>query len=265
MPAWNSKEAIPLIEEYFVNSITSVPTMIAQLVEEKELLAVHDLHSVKHIVMASAPVSQHLYFSIKETFPEAHITIAYGSTEAGPGLFGRHPNLPTPPMSVGYPIAGIDYRLVDNILEVRSPSMLLKYTNTDSRLTDDGYFITNDIFRVDEDGFYYFIGRADDMFVSGGNNIYPRQVETVLEECPYVSVAAVVGVDDHIKGTKPYAFVVLSIDTTEDTIKQYAFDNLAPSACPRKIWTLDSMPLNSIGKIDKAKLKEQAIKLLYNV
>jgi acyl-coenzyme A synthetase/AMP-(fatty) acid ligase len=181
----------------------------------------------------------------------------YGITEVSPGMFGKHPTLPTPDMSVGYPTPGIDYRIVDGILQVRSPAMFLKYNNvTLNNVTEDGYFITNDLFEVDKDGFYFFLGRADDMFVCGGNNVYPRQIENVLEEHPFVQSAAVIGIEDDDKGMKPYAFVVSNL--AEDALKEYVLKFLPPSHCPRKIWTMDTMPLNSVNKIDKALLKEKA-------
>lgn len=247
-----------------VNSVTSVPTMLTLLLQFPSLIEKLDLKCVTHIGMASAPVSKHLFESLRTTFPKALINNAYGITEVSPGLFGRHPTLPTPPMSVGYPIPGIDYRIVDGILQVKSPSMFLKYSNIETtNITEDGYFITNDLFRVDENGFYFFIGRADDMFVSGGNNIYPRQIETVLEDHPLVKSAAVIGLEDEIKGMKPYAFVIS--DATEEDLKRFVLNTLPPSHCPRNIWNINSMPLNGVNKVDKLELKEQARRLLNDI
>ena len=254
MSRFEAKEAVQLIQQHRINYISSVPTMIALLLQED----VKELTTIKHIAMASAPVSETLYKSIKETFPGVSVSIAYGSTEAGPGLFGRHPSLPTPELSVGYPAPGIDYRLVNDVLEIKSPSMMLNYSNGNSRFTPDGYFITNDIFRIDIDGFYYFVGRADDMFVSGGNNVYPRKVETVLESHPSVLESAVIPLEDSIKGVKPYAFVTVRSEVTEDEIKEHALQTLSYNECPRKIWFLKTMPLTGVNKIDKHKLIEQA-------
>ncbi|MEY4747750.1 MAG: hypothetical protein RLZZ416_799 [Candidatus Parcubacteria bacterium] len=246
------------IRYHRVNSITSVPTMLTMLLREKELLRTLNLDCVTHVKMASAPVSKNLFNALKTVFPKARIQNTYGVTEVSPGMFGRHPSLPTPDLSVGYPVSGIDYRIVDGILQVRSPSMFLKYSNVDrNNVTEDGYFITNDRFRVDEDGFYFFLGRADNMFVSGGNNVYPEQIESILEKHPLVESAIVVGLEDEIKGIKPYAFVLSS--SNESDLKQYVLDFLPPSHCPRRIWVLDSMPLNAVNKIDRALLKEKAL------
>lgn len=248
------------ISYHRVNSVTSVPTMLAMMLQEKELISKLDLKCITHISMASAPVSKNLLETLKSTFPKVIINNAYGVTEVSPGMFGRHPTMPTPLMSVGYPIPGIEYRLVDGILQVKSPSMLLNYNNLKSNnITEDGFFITNDLFKVDENGFYFFLGRADDMFVSGGNNIYPRQIETVLEDHPLVKSAAVIGLEDELKGMKPYAFVIST--AKEDDLKKFVLEKLPPSHCPRNIWSIISMPLTSVNKIDKANLKEQARKL----
>ncbi len=264
MPRFEPMAFLLAIEKFEINYVTAIPTMMALALEEKYLLEKVDLSSVRYIMLASAPVSPALWYKIKGLFPKAHLVNAYGSTEAGPGLFQAHPTLTTPDLSVGYPTPGIEYRLVDSILQVRSPSMMLGYNKTNNEnLTEDGFFITNDIFRVDENGFYYFISRADDMFVSGGNNVYPGQIEMVIETHSGVISSAVIGIDDDLKGVKPYAFVVLKNKSIlESELKEHILKILPPSHCPRKIWILENMPMNGVGKIDKKKLKEDALALL---
>ncbi len=255
---FNSRKFLEKISEHKVNSVTAVPTMMSLVLQETDLITTLDLSSVRHIGMASSPISKSLWQNLKSTFPNALLTNGYGITEVSPGMFGPHPKLPTPEMSVGYPTPGIDYRIVDGILQVRSPSMFLKYNNVELKnRTEDGYFITNDLFKVDENGFYYFLGRADDMFVSGGNNIFPRQIESVLEEHPLVKNAAVIGIEDDIKGMKPYAFIQGGVDET--SIIEYIKTKLPPSHYPRKIWNIDVIPLTSVNKIDKQKLREIAV------
>lgn len=267
MPSFDAQQAISLIGTHRINTINCVPSMMAMILAETETLDQYDIGCVKRINTSSAPVSPALYNKIKQSIPGVVVNINYGTTEGGPGLFGPHPSQATPPGSVGYPVAGIDYRIVDGILQIRSPSMMLGYNNVENNsVTEDGYYITNDLFRVDENGFYYFISRADDMFVSGGNNIYPSQVESVLNTHNDVFDSAVVGVEDELKGTKPYAFVVLrSKLTTEEDLKDYVLAQLPPSHCPRTIWFIDQLPVTSINKVDRKKLLEQARTLLYTV
>ena len=170
--------------------------------------------------MGSAPVSQSLMQAIHRALPKAAVTNAYGTTEAGPVVFGPHPKgLQQPEMSVGYPHPQVQLRLVDGdnrdaeqgVLEMKCPAVMNGYHNRPDvppPITADGYYITGDVFRRDENGFHYFVGRTDDMFVSGGENIYPADVERMLERHPGVAQAAVVPVDDDIKGQKPVAFVI---------------------------------------------------------
>src|SRR5262249_49787808 len=139
--------------------------------------------------------------------------------EAGPVVFGPHPKgLPQPENSVGYRHPKVHLRLVSGknrkatqgVLEMKCPALMNGYHNRpDTKpFTRDGYYITGDVLRRDRHGFYYFVGRTDDMFVSGGENIYPTDVERMLETHPDVATAVVIPVDDDIKGTKPVAFVI---------------------------------------------------------
>src|SRR5690606_32160526 len=127
------------------------------------------------------------------------------------------------------------------ILALRSPGLMQGYHQRPDLplpFTADGHYITGDVFRRDAEGFYYFVGRRDDMFVSGGENIYPGEVEKMLEQHPAIQQAAVVPVDDDIKGTKPVAFVVLRAGEHADAeqIKQYALAHAPAYQHPRQIW-----------------------------
>jgi acyl-CoA synthetase (AMP-forming)/AMP-acid ligase II len=126
--------------------------------------------------------------------------------------------------------------------------------------TSDGFYITGDVFRRDDNGFHYFVGRTDDMFVSGGENIYPTDVERMLEKHPDVGQAVVVPVDDDIKGTKPVAFVIAkpSAHPSEDAIKKYALANAPAYQHPRFVWFVDELPLASTNKVDRGALRKLA-------
>ena len=123
-------------------------------------------------------------------------------------------------------------------------------------ITADGFYVTGDVFRRDADGFHYFVGRSDDMFVSGGENIYPGDVERMLERHPDVAQACVVPIDDEIKGQKPVAFIVAKPGRapSEDAIKTFALANAPAYQHPRFVWFLDRLPLASTNKIDRAAL-----------
>jgi acyl-CoA synthetase (AMP-forming)/AMP-acid ligase II len=259
LPYFDAKLFAKAIEQHKVSMVTAVPPMLAMLLQDEELVANTDFSSVKFIALASAPTSPQLYKKIKNAFPGAVIIIRYGLTEVGPALFGPHPEKPTPEMSVGYPQSGIEYKLVDGVLHIKSPSMLSNYyKKTENFLTEDGFFNTKDKFTIDNNGFYFFAGRADDMFTCGGENIYPSEVEAIIESHPDVAEAAVIGVPDEIKGMKPCAFVVAKNLLTEDAVKKFVLDNAPAYQHPRRVWFIDKMPLTGTNKIDKKKLAEMA-------
>ena len=270
LPQFQAVAYIEAITRYRCTWLTAVPPMIAMMLREKEALAKADFSSVRTVRMGSAPVTDALAVQIRTLLPNARIINAYGTTEGGPVVFAGHPDgLPQPTGSVGYPHPGVEARLVGGetpdtgVLEMKSPAIMLGYHNrpdVKSPITADGFYNTGDVFSRDADGFYYFVGRADDMFVSGGENIFPGEVEKVLETHPDVVQACVVPVDDDIKGTKPVAFVVRrpGSQVSEDTLKQHVLANAPAYQHPRRIWFLDQMLLASTNKIDRATLKRRA-------
>jgi acyl-CoA synthetase (AMP-forming)/AMP-acid ligase II len=187
-------------------------------------------------------------------------------------VFGPHPKgLPQPELSVGYPHPQVQTRLVDGAnrdaahgeLEMKSPALMNGYHNRPdlpSPITADGFYRTGDVFRRDENGFHFFVGRTDDMFVSGGENIYPGDVERMLERNPDIAQACVVPIDDAIKGQKPVAFVVArdGVTLSEDDVKQYALAHAPAYQHPRFVWFLEKLPLSSTNKVDRTVLKRDA-------
>lgn len=257
VPNFDAGVVAKAITENRPTTITAVPTIISKIVNDPEVLAKNNFDSIKIIVAAGAPVTELLYKQVAQYFPNAKLINRYGVTEIGPGLFHDHPDgIDTPQGSVGYPLPGVEYKLINDVLHIKSPTMMLRYSNgVSAPLTDDGFYITNDIFRIDEQGFYYYIARADDMFTNGGNNVYPRQIEIVLESHPAIKECVVVGIDDEIKGAKPYAMVSKNKDVTEQELKDHALNLLPATHCPKRIWIFDQIPLNTVNKIDRKSIK----------
>jgi long-chain acyl-CoA synthetase len=272
LPQFTAPSYLRAIEDYRCTWLTAVPPMIAMMLNEKERLAATDLSSVEFLRMGSAPVSHSLMEAIHHALPKTSVTNAYGTTEAGPVVFGPHPKgLPQPEMSVGYPHPKVDLRLIGDdgkpadqgVLEMKSPAIMNGYHNrgdVPSPITKDGFYVTGDVFRRDRDGFYFFVGRADDMFVSGGENIFPGEVEKMLETHPDVIQACVVPVDDEIKGTKPVAFVVKreGSNLDEARLKAFALENAPAYQHPRSIWFMEALPLASTNKLDRKILHKMA-------
>lgn len=270
LPQFRAVPYIEAIASHGCTFLTAVPPMIAMMLREKAALAEADLSGVRLLRMGSAPVTDSLAQQIRQLLPNATIINAYGTTEGGPIVFSGHPDgRPVPMGSVGYPHPQVSVRLVgpeapeSGELEMKSPAVMLGYHNRPdvrSPLTADGFYRTGDVFRRDADGFYYFLGRTDDMFVCGGENIFPGEVEAVLDRHPQVLQSCVVPVPDDIKGEKPVAFVVRrpGTDIGEEALKQYMLANAPAYQHPRRVWFLEQMPLATTNKIDRSALKRRA-------
>ncbi len=267
LPQFDAEHYIDAIGRYRCTVISGVPTMMAMVLARKEKLAATDVSSVRTVMMGSAPASPRLLDELKRRFANAELLVVYGVTEGGPVPLGPHPQgKPRPPGSIGVPYAGTEAKLAggahpdEGELAVRNPGVLLAYHNlpdeTAKRLKN-GWYHSGDICRRDADGFYYFVGRTDDMFVAGGENIFPLEVETLLERHPAVQQAAVLPFEHEMKGHVPYAFIVLRAGhaTNEDEIKAFALANGPAYQHPRRVFFLDRMPLAGTNKIDQPLLR----------
>jgi acyl-CoA synthetase (AMP-forming)/AMP-acid ligase II len=233
--------------------------------------------AVTRIFMGSSPYSRQLLERVKGLFPNATITNGYGTTEAGPAVYGPHPDgHPTPDCALGYPLAGTT-RLVDpaggivegpgeGVLQMRNPATMRGYRNLPEKThaaLRDGWYHSGDVVRRDELGFHWFVGREDDMFVSGGENIWPGEVEKMLEQHPAVSQAIVVPIPDETKQQLPVAFVVRRPGATLDveTVKRWAIANGPAYQHPRHVAFLEALPLAGTNKVDRNGLKHRAAEL----
>ena len=268
LPQFNVERYIDAIGRYHCTVISGVPTMMAMLLAHRERLAAIDVKSVRTVMMGSAPASRQLLDEVQRHFPNAEPLVVYGITEGGPVPLGPHPaGKPRPMGSIGAPYAGTDAKLVagrspdEGELVVKNPGVLLGYHNLPeetARHINDGWYSTGDICRRDADGFYYFVGRTDDMFVCGGENIFPIEVETLLERHPAVQQTVVLPFAHETKGQAPYAFVVLRAGhvATEDEIKAFALANGPAYQHPRRVFFLARMPLAGTNKIDQPLLRK---------
>ena len=258
------------IAEQRCSVITAVPTMLALVARETDALKSSDVSSVTQVLIGSAPYSQGLYDRIRAMFPTASITNSFGTTETGPVTFGPHPRgLPRPDMSLGYPSPFIELKLVggptpdEGVLFLKTAAMMKGYHHGPEKTAEklkDGWYDTGDIVRRDADAFYYYVGRADDMFICGGENIYPGEVEQMLGRHPAVQQVAVVPLADEIKSQVPVAFVVVrpGMEVSEAELKAYALEHGPAYAHPRAIAFVPELPLAGTNKIDRRALIERA-------
>lgn len=274
LPRFEARSYLEAAAAHGVTVLTGIPTMFALIAREKDLLARLDLSRVRMVTIGSAPLTDALLDQVKAIFPNAVVTNGYGTTEAGPCAFGPHPaGLPRPPLALGYPFPDIGWRLVDGpapnegALELRTPALMPGYLNLPDKTAErirDGWYATGDVMRHDADGFFYFVGRVDDMFVCGGENVFPGEVEKLLERCPGVAEASVVPVPDEIKGQIPVAFVVRSAGSlvTEEEIKAFALANGPAYAHPRAVLFVAAIPVASTHKVDRKRLIGEATELV---
>lgn len=248
---------ISSIEKYQITDISTPAPVMNMLLKHETLFERVNLSSIKFVTIGSSIVREATIKKLKSIFHNAYVKIYYGTSELGPNLFAEHPTLPTPDMSVGYAADGIEYRIVDGVLQIKTPSLFHGYANSKKNLTKDGFYNTNDYFTVDKSGFYYCHGRADDAFKSGGNMINPYEIEELLEQFPNIITAVVVPKEDDIKLFKPVCYISTKGKISIEQLKQFALDKLEAYKVPRE-FHISEIPLTNSGKIDRTKLKEMA-------
>ncbi len=271
MPRFHPGNAIKAVNQHKCTMVTGVPTMMYMMLAERDLIKSSDFSRVRTISMGSAPASDVLLGEISAVFKNANIQLNYGTTEGGPIMLGWfHPDGQSRPTgSVGYPIPGCEYRFEggpndrEGELVVRNPGVALGYYNLPEETEKsfkNGWNHSGDILRQDENGWFYFIGRVDDMFVCGGENIFPGEVESLLEKYASISQAVVLPFAHDTKGEVPYAFVVPENKAVlnEDDVKLYALENGPTYAHPRRVFILREIPLTGTNKTDRKALRALA-------
>jgi long-chain acyl-CoA synthetase len=269
MPKFDPRAFLELAARERCTILSGIPTMFAMMARETDLVNTLNFSSVQTVLIGSAPLTQALIDRVRAIFSNATLRNSYGTTESGPAMFGPHPDgLPRPPLALGYPYPSVEWKLVggdldEGVLHTRTPAVMRGYLNlphVNAERLNDGWYNTGDVVRYDADGFFHFVGRADDMFVCGGENIYPGEVEKLLERHPAVLQAAVVPADDDIKGAIPIAFIVKAqgADVTAEELKQFSLTNGPAYAHPRAIVFLDALPVGGTHKVDRAALKGPA-------
>lgn len=263
LPGFDVDSYVDALARYRITILTAVPTMFARIVKDPARLRGRDFSSLKRVMLGSAPMTLDLLERIRRAFPGTQITHGYGTTEAGPAVFGPHPDgIPAPGLALGYPLDPAQVRLIDGpnenegVLLMRNPAVLKGYHNLpekSAQVLRDGWYYSGDVMRRDEQGFFYFIGRADDMFVCAGENIYPVEVEKLLERHPDVSQACVVPLPDEERGHVPVAFVVRRAGSTldSDALKRHALDHGPAYQHPRRVRFVAELPWAGTNKVDR--------------
>jgi len=269
-PSFEPGRALALIGEKRVTTMMGVPATYLFLVQETGF-ADADLSSLRRAVVGGAPMPEPLL----ELWHERGVEIVqgYGLTEAAPNVLCLPPEDAARKRGfAGKPYPHVDVALRDpesgslvkgageGELVVRGPNVFAGYwRNPDATAAAfvDGWLLTGDIAARDEEGDYRIVGRLKDMVISGGENVYPAEIESVLHEHPVVAEAAVLGVPDERWGEACAAFVVLAAEASETELLAFCRERLAKFKVPREIRFVEELPRNAMGKIVKSELLER--------
>jgi fatty-acyl-CoA synthase len=243
--------------------------MLQRILELDEEDRQQDLSSLRVVASSGGPLSGELAAGWMDTFGD-NLYNLYGSTEVAWAAIGTPEDLRDAPGTSGKAPPGTSLKIFDQESKDEKPpneegeifvgnQMLFEgYTgDEDEDEMIDGHMTTGDLGYLDEEGRLFVQGRADDMIVSGGENVYPEEVEETLEKHDSVAEAAVIGVEDEKFGERLKAFVVKDGEVSEDDLKGYVKEQLANYKVPREIEFLDELPRKPQGKVDKQKLKER--------
>ena len=258
------------IEKHRCDSVALVPVMLQRIMElPEETRKKHDLSSVRAVCMSGSALPGDLALDFMNVHGDTIFNL-YGSTEVAWATIATPEDLRAAPGTAGRPPTGTILRLYDdNGAEVTTGEtgrifvgneMLFEgYTGGGSKDLIDGLMATGDVGRMDDGGRLFVEGRDDEMIVSGGENLFPAEVEDLLAKHPAVGEAAAIGVDDEQFGQRLKAFVVPASgsDPSEDELKGYVKENLARFKVPRQIEFLDELPRNATGKVLKRELRER--------
>jgi acyl-CoA synthetase (AMP-forming)/AMP-acid ligase II len=260
MPQFDTTSFAELVRRHGIRSTVLPPAAMTMLSDDA---AIEDLAPLKYVRSISAPLSPLQARRFKDRFGIAVLN-GYGQTEIGGEIVGWNAADTkefgeTKLGAVGRPHDGVSVRTGnDGELEVRTPALITGYadgSDLSDRLTDDGWFRTGDVGRVDDDGFVWIEGRVSDMINRGGMKVFPEEVAEVLRLSPAVADATVVGVPDDRLGEVPWAFVVASGDGVDlDALEAHCREHVAPYKVPARIEIVDHLPRNEIGKVLAAAL-----------
>ncbi|MBX3377400.1 MAG: AMP-binding protein [Phycisphaeraceae bacterium] len=262
---------IKLIREHKPTAFVAIPSMYNALMVVKGVQA-DDFDSVKYIVSGGEPLPDAVFQSFKEKFGKI-INEGYGLTETSPvthwcrpGEWRAHsvgPALPRMGVKIKDPTTGAVLGPdTDGEVVMKGPNVMKGYfklpAETAATFDAEGYFKTGDMGRVDKDGFLYITGRIKEMLIIGGENVFPREIEEVLNRHPAVNASGVIGIHDPMRGELPLAFVELKEGQTTDekSLKIWCRESLAGYKVPSEIRIIPALPRNPTGKIMRRELKK---------
>ncbi|MDA2892631.1 acyl-CoA synthetase [Mycolicibacterium sp. BiH015] len=270
---FKAEATLELIATHKADMLVAVPTMLHRMVElGPEIIAKYDTSSLKVILIAGSALSPELSERVQDTFGDVLYNM-YGSTECAIASVATPAELRAAPGTAGRSPVTCEVVLYDDNdqriegpnrrgrIFVRNGAPFSGYTDGRHKQIIDGYMSSGDMGHFTDEGLLFVDGRDDDMIVSGGENVFPQEVENLLEARPDVAEVAVVGVDDVEFGKRLRAFIVAEPGAARNAaeIKQHVKDNLARHKVPRDVVFVDELPRNATGKLLRRVLVEMDV------
>ncbi|MBI2316845.1 MAG: AMP-binding protein [Betaproteobacteria bacterium] len=278
MERFDAERTIELVERERITALGMVTTVARMLLPFLQKDA-RRCASLRHIIVTGEAFPVELKRQVFELLPHVRLCSYFAMTEVGSVTSLSHEEQFTHPASVGRPTPGIQVKLVDDSnrpVPVGEAGEMLVRSGIPGRFTTmrgyynrpeetastivDGWVRTGDMARMDADGYLYIVDRKKDMVLSGGYNVYTKEVEQVLIELPAVADAAVIGVPDAIYGEAVTAFVELhpGQKLTAEALIEHSKSRIASYKKPKHVYFVDALPRNSLGKVLKAELRKLA-------
>jgi malonyl-CoA/methylmalonyl-CoA synthetase len=269
LPRFDVDEVIDCLPQASV--MMGVPTFYTRLLATPRLTAALTAH-MRLFISGSAPLAPEAHAQWRARTGHA-ILERYGMTETGMITSNPHDG-ERRPGTVGFPLPGVSLRIADpatgrplpqgevGMIEVRGPNVFKGYwrqpDKTAVEFHGDGFFITGDLGRRDEDSYVHIVGRSKDLIISGGLNVYPREVENAIEEVPGVAECAVIGLPHPDFGEGVTALVVPAAGAAidEETVLNALQDRLAKFKLPKRVLIVAELPRNAMGKVEKVALRK---------
>lgn len=263
---FDPEDSLRLIEEHRATAASFVPVMMRRIVSlEDEVKSKYDMSSLRIVLASGSVLSEDLRRASVQLFGDVLYDL-YGSTEIGWVAIATPDDMRSRPKTVGKPVGDIDVAVFSpdgkklpqgetGELYIRSEMLFEGYTSGDAKAEIEGYTSIGDLGRLDDEGYLYVESRSDDMVVVGGENVYPIEVEQVIEDVAGVNEVTVLGLEDDEYGHVLVAFVVGKV--SEEDVRTACKRELASYKVPRRIEVVDELPRTSTGKVLKRELVEQ--------
>jgi long-chain acyl-CoA synthetase len=262
LPRFDAGKALGIIERDRVTVFEGVPTMYSAMLHHADEF---DTSSLQICVSGGAAMPVEVLHAFERRF-QCTVLEGYGLSETSPVASFSRRDRERKPGSIGLPVRGVEMRLVDEKdgvgeIAIRGHNVMKGYWNkpeaTAAAIDSEGWFLTGDMARVDDDGYYFIVDRKKEMIIRGGFNIYPREIEEVLHEHPDVMEVAVVGVPHDELGEEVGAAVVLKPGhhAEADDIRRFVKERVAAYKYPRHVWFEDALPKGATGKILRREIK----------